>query len=46
MGFFAWAENIEKIRERWYNIIHQLEKKHPEAGVELTTRGTLWKSDR
>jgi hypothetical protein len=26
MGFFAWAENIEKIRERWYNMIHQPEK--------------------
>jgi hypothetical protein len=26
MGFFAWAENIEKIRERWYNMNHQPEK--------------------
>jgi hypothetical protein len=45
MGFFAWAENIEKIRERWYNITLQMEKP-PETGVELTMRGTLWKSDR
>jgi hypothetical protein len=26
MGFFAWTENIEKIRKRWYNMIHQPEK--------------------